>query len=70
MSGTPSGTQDAETSACQVLVNDEEQYSIWPLDKPAPAGWRRTQITGALVECKAKINAVWLDMRPRSLRLR
>jgi MbtH protein len=70
MSGTQSNTQDTETSACQVLVNDEEQYSIWPIDKPAPAGWRRTHITGALAECKSKIDAVWLDMRPLSLRRR
>ena len=51
-----------------VVVNDEEQYSIWPSDQQPPAGWRRTGFTGAKDECLAHIDTVWTDMRPRSLR--
>lgn len=51
-----------------VVVNDEEQYSIWPSHKKVPAGWRRTQKTGPKQECLDYVNEVWTDMRPKSLR--
>lgn len=51
-----------------VVVNDEEQYSIWPEHKEIPLGWRRTGPTGTRAECLAHIQYVWTDMRPRSLR--
>jgi MbtH protein len=50
------------------VVNDEEQYSIWPADRDIPAGWRATGTEGTRDECLAHINEVWTDMRPRSLR--
>lgn len=52
----------------QVVLNDEEQYSIWPADRELPAGWRPDGTTGRKTECLAHIDEVWTDMRPLSLR--
>ena len=52
----------------KVVVNHEEQYSIWPADKIVPAGWNETGKTATKQECLAYINEVWTDMRPLSLR--
>ncbi|ATY11804.1 MbtH family protein [Amycolatopsis sp. AA4] len=54
----------------QVLVNDEEQYSLWPGDKEVPAGWRPEGMRGSREECMSHVDQVWTDMRPRSLRER
>ena len=51
-----------------VVLNDEEQYSIWPADRPIPAGWRREGFAGTREACLAHIDAAWTDMRPRSVR--
>ncbi|WP_436762669.1 MbtH family protein [Streptosporangium sp. V21-05] len=51
-----------------VVVNDEEQYSLWPHDRDLPAGWAATGATGGRDDCLAHIERVWTDMRPRSLR--
>jgi MbtH protein len=51
-----------------VVVNDEEQYSIWPSHKEIPAGWKAVGKTGPKAECLAYIDEVWTDMRPKSLR--
>jgi MbtH protein len=51
-----------------VVVNDEEQYSIWFTDQPIPAGWRAVGKTGKKKDCLAYIAEVWTDMRPLSLR--
>lgn len=51
-----------------VVVNDEEQYSVWPATRDVPAGWRTTGFTGTRAECLAHIDEVWTDMRPLSLR--
>jgi MbtH protein len=51
-----------------VVVNDEEQYSIWPVERDLPAGWRAGGFTGTEEECLAYIDEVWTDMRPASLR--
>jgi MbtH protein len=53
-----------------VVVNDEEQYSVWPERRPLPAGWRSAGVTGSKAECLAYIENVWTDMRPKSLRER
>ncbi|KNB49472.1 MbtH family protein [Streptomyces caatingaensis] len=53
-----------------VVVNDEEQYSVWPADRPAPAGWHETGRHGTREECLEHIAQVWTDMRPLSLRKR
>ena len=52
----------------QVVVNDEEQYSIWFADRPLPLGWRGVRRTGTKQECLEYIDEVWTDMRPKSVR--
>jgi MbtH protein len=52
----------------RVVVNDEEQYSIWPAGKEIPLGWREVGVTGKKQECLDYITTVWTDMRPLSLR--
>ncbi|MGH8549970.1 MAG: MbtH family protein [Methylococcales bacterium] len=52
----------------QVVVNHEEQYSIWPDYKDIPAGWHTVGKSGKKAECLEYINEVWTDMRPLSLR--
>jgi MbtH protein len=54
----------------KVVVNDEEQYSIWIADREPPAGWREVGKQGNKAECLAFIDEVWTDMRPLSLRKR
>jgi MbtH protein len=51
-----------------VVVNEEEQYSIWPLALAVPAGWRATGFGGPHADCLAHVDEVWQDMRPLSLR--
>ena len=51
-----------------VVMNGEEQYSIWPAYKPLPAGWRAEGMEGSKADCLAHIERVWTDMRPLSLR--
>ncbi|WP_327085642.1 MbtH family NRPS accessory protein [Nonomuraea sp. NBC_01738] len=52
----------------KVVLNDEEQYSIWPAARENPSGWRDAGFTGTKEACLAHIDQVWTDMRPRSLR--
>ena len=52
----------------RVVVNDEEQYSIWPVQRDNAPGWRDAGKSGTKQECLAYIEQVWTDMRPRSLR--
>lgn len=52
----------------KVVVNHEEQYSIWSADRENPLGWREVGKSGAKTECLAYIKEVWTDMRPLSLR--
>ena len=59
---------DDETALFEVVVNHEEQYSIWPADRDPPAGWRKAGKSGVKADCLAYINEVWTDMRPLSLR--
>ena len=51
-----------------VVVNDEEQYSIWLADRPVPNGWRTVGDRRKKAECLAHIGELWTDMRPKSLR--
>jgi len=51
-----------------VVVNDEEQYSIWRAGRDLPPGWRPDGFTGTEDECLAYIDETWTDMRPASLR--
>ncbi len=52
----------------QVVVNDEEQYSIWPVGRENAPGWREVGVVGTKEDCLAHVATVWQDMRPRSLR--
>ncbi len=62
---TPADWQDGPL---KVVVNDEEQYSLWPADRANPPGWRDTGKTGTKAECLEYVKEVWTDMVPRSLR--
>ncbi|MGH7281909.1 MAG: MbtH family protein [Polyangiaceae bacterium] len=64
----PVQDEDEDTRAYVVVMNDEEQYSIWLADKEIPAGWRAMGKRGPKAECLAHIKEVWTDMRPKSLR--
>ncbi|MER5736803.1 MULTISPECIES: MbtH family NRPS accessory protein [unclassified Streptomyces] len=52
----------------QVVVNDEEQYSVWPSGRPVPDGWRGAGFEGDHDACLRHVDLVWTDMRPRSVR--
>lgn len=52
----------------EVVINDEEQYSIWPVGRELPLGWRTVGVSGSKEVCLAHIDKVWTDMRPLSLR--
>jgi MbtH protein len=54
----------------EVVVNDEEQYSIWLADREIPAGWHVVGVRGTKQDCLDHIEVTWTDMRPRSLRER
>lgn len=53
-----------------VVVNHEEQYSIWPTYRELPNGWKKVGRQGTKADCLAYIEEVWTDMRPLSLRLK
>jgi MbtH protein len=61
---------ESEVPVYQVVVNHEEQYSIWPTGRELPAGWVAEGTTGPKEMCLARIEEVWVDMRPLSLRRR
>ncbi|PTR15843.1 MbtH protein [Nitrosospira sp. Nsp2] len=59
---------DREDGTFRVLVNHEEQYSIWPDWKAVPGGWNDVGIRGDKKTCLEYIEKTWTDMRPLSLR--
>jgi uncharacterized protein YbdZ (MbtH family) len=59
-----------EQELYRVVVNHEEQYSIWPDFREVPAGWREVGVSGTKDQCLDHIEKVWTDMRPLSLRKR
>lgn len=59
---------DEDQTRYRVVINHEEQYSIWPLDREVPVGWSDVGKHGSKAECLAHIEEVWTDMRPLSLR--
>ena len=66
MSANDNDTDD--TAIYKVVINDEEQYSIWPADRENAKGWQDVGKVGPKTECLAYIKEVWTDMRPLSLR--
>ena len=65
-----SQTDDDDTTVYKVVINHEEQYSIWPADRETPLGWRDAGKSGTKQVCLDYIQEVWTDMRPLSLRNR
>ena len=59
---------DDDQALFDVVLNHEEQYSIWPADRELPNGWRKAGKQAKKVDCLAYIDEVWTDMRPLSLR--
>ena len=57
-----------DTIIYKVVVNHEEQYSIWPSERDNPLGWKDAGKNGLKQECLDYIKEVWTDMRPLSLR--
>ena len=60
--------EQEDTTIYKVVVNHEEQYSIWPVDRENALGWRDAGKSGTKAECLEDIKEVWTDMRPLSLR--
>lgn len=58
---------DDEDGLFFVLVNDENQHSLWPVFMEVPAGWRVVHGEAGRADCLAYVEANWTDMRPRSL---
>jgi MbtH protein len=58
------------TAGWAVVVNGEQQWSVWPADSEPPEGWTRTGFTGEREACLAHISENWHDLRPASLRRR
>ena len=60
--------EQEDNTIYKVVVNHEEQYSIWPADRENPLGWKDAGKVGSKAECLAYVKEVWTDMRPLSLR--
>ena len=52
----------------RVVVNDEEQYSVWPTHRSVPDGWHEVGVTGSKDHCLDHIERVWTDITPKSVR--
>ncbi|MEU6862125.1 MbtH family NRPS accessory protein [Streptomyces sp. NPDC046876] len=70
MSEQQNDTAAGSATVYRVVLNDEEQYSIWWADRDLPAGWHAEGTEGTREECLARITEVWTDLRPASLRRR
>ena len=60
--------EEPDPTIYKVVVNHEEQYSIWLAERENALGWKDAGMTGTKDECLAWIREVWTDMRPLSLR--
>lgn len=60
--------EEDDDQVYKVVINHEEQYSIWPVDRENPLGWNDVGKSGTKQECLDHIEEVWTDMRPLSLR--
>jgi MbtH protein len=61
-------SDEADAAVYVVLVNHEEQYSLWLKSKSIPAGWQAVDKEGSRQECSDYVDTLWTDMRPLSLR--
>ncbi|WP_327344224.1 MbtH family protein [Streptomyces europaeiscabiei] len=62
------GSRPAAADGYAVVLNEEEQYSIWDMSLPMPDGWRAEGFSGGREDCLAHIEEVWTDLRPRGVR--
>lgn len=62
------GDDREDITVYEVVLNHEEQYSIWPADREPPLGWTKAGKQGLKAECLEYVKEVWTDMRPLSLR--
>ena len=62
--------EEEDTTIFRVVINHEEQYSIWPAEREDAPGWKDVGKSGTKAECLAYIKEVWTDMRPLSVRKR
>lgn len=60
--------QEEDTGTYKVVINHEEQYSLWPADRENAPGWRDAGKEGSKADCLSFVEDVWTDMRPLSLR--
>lgn len=60
--------ENADKTTYKVVLNHEEQYSLWPTYRENALGWKDAGKSGTKEECLAYIKEVWTDMRPLSLR--
>ena len=60
--------EQEELTTYKVVVNHEEQYSIWPAERENPLGWTDAGKSGTKAECLTFIEEVWTDMRPLGVR--
>jgi MbtH protein len=60
--------EEDDSAIYKVVINQEEQYSIWPMHRDNPLGWQDAGKSGSKKECLEYIKQVWVDMRPLSLR--
>ena len=61
-------SENEDQTIYTVVVNDEEQYSIWPAGSTIPPGWADAGKTGTKADCLEYVKEVWTDMRPKSVR--
>lgn len=64
----PMNESEQDQIVYKVVINHEEQYSIWPADRENPLGWRDVGKQGLKQDCLEYIKEVWTDMRPLSVR--
>jgi MbtH protein len=70
MTTDPIDRKSADGGEFLVVLNDEEQYSIWLADRDLPLGWKAEGTRGTRDSCLAHIDAIWTDIRPLSVRRR
>lgn len=63
-------TETVDDRTYQVVVNHEEQHSIWAVDRDIPAGWESVGVSGTKAECLSYIDKSWTDITPLSVRRR
>jgi MbtH protein len=63
-----SSHDEEDKTIYRVVVNHEEQYSIWPAHMEIPNGWKQVGNAGSKTECLERVKELWTDMRPLSVR--